>query len=67
MQTLLQTGRPAWASAQSDQHPCFSPSENLLIDILEKLVIIAEQGHHRHASETPFKWRFAGGPMLAHL
>ena len=20
-------------------------------------------GHHRHASETPFKWRFAGGPM----
>ena len=19
-------------------------------------------GHHRHASETPFKWRFAGGP-----
>ena len=22
-------------------------------------------GHHRHASETPFKWRFAGGPMMA--
>ena len=21
-------------------------------------------GHHRHASETPFKWRFAGGPMM---
>ena len=21
--------------------------------------------HHRHASETPFKWRFAGGPMMA--
>ena len=20
-------------------------------------------GHHRHASETPFKWRFAGGQM----
>ena len=20
--------------------------------------------HHRHASETPFKWRFAGGPLL---
>ena len=23
--------------------------------------------HHRHASETPFIWRFAGGPMMAHL
>ena len=22
-------------------------------------------GHHRHASETPFKMRFAGGPMMA--
>ena len=24
-------------------------------------------GHHQHASETPFKWRFAGGPMIARL
>ena len=22
-------------------------------------------GHHRHASETPFKWRFAGGSVMA--
>ena len=22
-------------------------------------------GYHRDASETPFKWRFAGGPMMA--
>ena len=22
-------------------------------------------GHHQHASETPFKWRFVGGPMVA--
>ena len=22
-------------------------------------------GHHWHASETPFKWRFAGGSMIA--
>ena len=22
-------------------------------------------GHHRHASETPLKWRFAGGTMMA--
>ena len=24
-------------------------------------------GHHRPARETPFQWRFAGGPMMAHL
>ena len=24
-------------------------------------------GHYRHASETPFKWRFAGGPMMVRL
>ena len=24
-------------------------------------------GHHRHASETPFKWRFAGVPMVLRL
>ena len=24
-------------------------------------------GHHRDVSETPFKWRFAGGPMMACL
>ena len=24
-------------------------------------------GYHRHAYKTPFKWRFAGGPMMAHL
>ena len=24
-------------------------------------------GHHQHTSETPFKWRFAGGPMMACL
>ena len=23
--------------------------------------------HHQHASETPFKWRLAGGPMMAQL
>ena len=22
-------------------------------------------GHHQDASETPYKWRFAGGPMIA--
>ena len=24
-------------------------------------------GHHRHASKTPFKWRFPGGSMMARL
>ena len=24
-------------------------------------------GHHRHSSETPFKWHFAGGSMMARL
>ena len=24
-------------------------------------------GHNRHASETPFQWRFAGGPMMANF
>ena len=24
-------------------------------------------GHHWHASETPLKWRFAGGSMMARL
>ena len=24
-------------------------------------------GHHRPASEVPFKWRFAGGLMMTHL
>ena len=24
-------------------------------------------GHQRHASETPFKWCFAGGPMMTRI
>ena len=24
-------------------------------------------GHYRHASEMPFQWSFAGGPMMAHF
>ena len=24
-------------------------------------------GHHQPASETPFTWRFAGRPMMAHI
>ena len=24
-------------------------------------------GHYRHASQTPFQWRFARGSMMAHF
>ena len=27
----------------------------------------ALSGYHLHASEAPFKWRFAGGPMMARI
>ena len=34
-----------------------------------KMTMLSSQhsmsGHHRHASDTPFKWRVAGGPMMA--
>ena len=30
----------------------------------ERIQIPLKAGHHLPASETPFKWRFAGGPML---
>ena len=40
-----------------------------LVQILEKITKLPSQhsmlGYHRPASETPFKWRFAGGPMMA--
>ena len=31
----------------------------------ERIQIPLKVGQHRRTSETPFKWRFAGGPMLA--
>ena len=31
----------------------------------ERIQIPLKVGHHRCTSKTPFKWRFAGGPMLA--
>ena len=34
-------------------HKATVPSQNSML------------GHHRHVSKTPFKWRFAGGPMMA--
>ena len=32
--------------------------------IIEKPSKHLKAGLHRHASETPFKWRFAGEPMV---
>ena len=28
-------------------------------------LILQNAGHHRPTSETPFKWRLAGGPKMA--
>ena len=30
----------------------------------ERIQILLREGHHRPASEKPFKWRFVGGPMM---
>ena len=31
----------------------------------ERDQIALKEGHHRPTSETPFKWRFIGRPMIA--
>ena len=51
-----------------------SNSDNVFIFIF--LIFLVDEGresketplnidHHQHASEAPFEWRFAGGPMMA--
>ena len=37
----------------------------VLID--QGILIPLQSGHHRSASETPFKWRFAGVPMMVNI
>ena len=39
-----------------------SDFEIFLVDVWIQIPL--KSGHHRPASETPFKWRFAGGPMM---
>ena len=43
----------------------------ILVQILWKITKLPSQrstvGHHQPASETPFKWPFAGGPMMVHF
>ena len=34
-------------------------------NLMRGIQIPLKTGHIRPASETPFKWRFAGGPMMA--
>ena len=36
-----------------------------LLKITKLLIQHSLLGHHRTASETPLKWRFAGGSMMA--
>ena len=31
----------------------------------KRIQIALKAGHHRPTSETPFKWGFTGGPMMA--
>ena len=35
------------------------------ISIPKKLYPFNKVGHHRPASQTPYKWRFADGPMMS--
>ena len=36
-----------------------------LSDEGKRIQIQLQMGHHQPASETPFKWRIADGPMIA--
>ena len=59
----------------SDEDPCADPESfvrggaTLTFFIFpfrgERIHISLNAGHHRPASEAPFKWRFAGVPMMA--
>ena len=37
------------------------------LKITQLLIQHSLLGHYRSASETPFKWRFAGGPFMGRL
>ena len=42
-----------------------SYSDVFLVGEGRGIQILLKAGHHRPASETPFKWRFAGMPIMA--
>ena len=68
---------PDWGAGQGVRPPPpgksqkYRVSEQYLSGSPEKITKLPTQhsmlGHHRHASETPYKWRFAGGPMMSRL
>ena len=50
---------------KSQKYRIFSitgPDPLKIVKLPSQLAIL---GHNRHASETPFKWRFAGGSKMA--
>ena len=40
-------------------------SDNVFVVVYLMSGVPLKSGHHRPASETPFKWRFTGGPTMA--
>ena len=54
-----------------ENHKKLWSSLAILVQILWKITKLPSQrstvGHHRPASETPFKWPYAGGPMMVHF
>ena len=53
------------------QHLMLAGFLAILVQIPLKITKLPNQlstlGHHRSARKTPFKWRFAGGPMVVLL
>ena len=41
------------------------PTSDIFFDGGQRIQLTLKAGHHRPTSETPFKWGFAGGPMMA--
>ena len=69
-----------WSQSQTCADPEWGPGvrtlpvenkKTILVRTPWKCTTLSSQhsmlGHHHPSSETPFKWRFAGGPMVAHL
>ena len=53
----------SFARGGSNSRTFFSVFLLLLMRVEDQIPL--KVSHHRSTSETPFKWRFAGGPMMA--
>ena len=62
-----ETGGPPEPLKNHRNHGFLSNTGPDPLKIIKLLSQHSMLGHHLHASETPFKWRFAGGPMMARL